>query len=117
MWRPHRSTGSRYEPAHPATMLPGGQQTVPTQSDYALPLNAIRARARMRLASNGNEATNLYIHDAVYRCRSEIPSAQTRRYRRSHATAIIDIFADDEPLRNWEVTPAAIYCTTLPPAS
>jgi Peptidase C13 family. len=67
-------------------------------SSAALPLNIIRQRARIRVASYGGTATNLYVQDAIYR------GGEVLQPKRADIVVPRDsviVFADDEPTKNW----------------
>src|SRR5439155_27295670 len=71
---------------------------MPIKHSAVLPLNIIRQRARIRVASYGGTATNLYVHDAIYR-RGEV--LQPRRADILVPRDSVSVFADDEPTKIW----------------
>ena len=70
---------------------------MPITRSAALPLNIIRQRARIRVASYGGTATNLYVHDAIYRGGEVL---QPKRADIVVPRDSIIVFADDEPTKN-----------------
>src|SRR5439155_19993453 len=71
---------------------------MPIKHSAVLPLNIIRQRARIRVASYGGTATNLYVHDGIYR-RGEV--LQPKRTDIVVPRDSVIVFADDEPTKNW----------------
>src|SRR5882762_4879500 len=71
---------------------------MPIKHSAAVPLNIIRQRARIRVASYGGTATNLYVHDAIYRGGDVL---QPKRGDIVVPRDSIIVFADDEPTKNW----------------
>ena len=71
---------------------------MPIKHSAALPLNIIRQRARIRVASYGGTATNLYVRDAIYRGGEVL---QPKRGDIVVPRDSIIVFADDEPTKNW----------------
>jgi hypothetical protein len=63
-----------------------------------LPLNIIQSRARTYIASRGEDGTNLYVNDSVYRAGEII---QPGRADIVIPRDCVMVFADDEPLKNW----------------
>ena len=68
------------------------------ESRDGLPLDRIRSQARIHLARRGDAASNLYLHDAVYRAGEVI---QPRRADVVVPRDSVIVFADDEPTKNW----------------
>jgi hypothetical protein len=86
---------------------------MPIASPTSLSLNAVRSAARTHVASQGATASNLYIHDALYR------AGEVIQPKRDHIVIPVDcvmVFADDEPLMNWGIV-AATCSTTRGPAT
>jgi hypothetical protein len=63
-----------------------------------LPLDVIRTRARIHMASAGDSGSNLYVRDAIYRAGEVL---QPKRADIVVPRDSVIVFADDEPLKNW----------------